>query len=87
MRGMLAGGAAATAPALAAGAGAVAAVGAAGGDRAYMLGLLQKMAEPVLANMAKGELKKNFALELSPTWDGRDAGVEIGRASCRERVL
>ena len=46
-----------------------------GDDRAYMTGLLQKMAEPVLANMARGELHKNFALELSPTWDGRDPKV------------
>jgi hypothetical protein len=44
-------------------------------DRAYMAGLLQRMAEPVLANMARGELRKNFALELSPTWDGRDTRV------------
>jgi hypothetical protein len=48
---------------------------AAGGDRAWMLGLMQKMAEPVLSNMARGELHKNFALELSPTWDGRDPKV------------
>jgi hypothetical protein len=47
----------------------------AGGERAYMAGLLQKMAEPVLSNMAKGELQKKFALELSPTWDGRDKRV------------
>jgi hypothetical protein len=48
---------------------------AAGGERAYMAGLLQKMAEPVLSNMAQGQLKKNFPLEVSPTWDGRDKGV------------
>ena len=47
----------------------------AAGDRAYMVGLLQKMADPVLTNMARGELHKNFALELSPTWDGRDPKV------------
>jgi len=46
-----------------------------GNDRQYMAGLLQKMAEPVLVNMANGELKKKFALELSPIWDGRDPGV------------
>lgn len=44
-------------------------------DRAYMAGLLQQMAEPVLSSMAKGELQKNFSLELSPTWDGRDKRV------------
>jgi hypothetical protein len=46
-----------------------------GAERAYMVALLRKMAEPVLSAMAKGELKKRFALELSPTWDGRDSGV------------
>ena len=45
------------------------------GERAFMAGLLQKMAEPVLSNMARGELQKRFALELSPTWDGRDRRV------------
>jgi hypothetical protein len=47
----------------------------AGGERAWMLGLLQRMAEPVLTAMARGELKKRFALELSPTWDGRSRDV------------
>ncbi|RYE94740.1 MAG: DUF2264 domain-containing protein, partial [Oxalobacteraceae bacterium] len=46
-----------------------------GNDRAYLVNLLQKMADPVLTNMARGELHKNFALELSPTWDGRDPKV------------
>ncbi len=44
-------------------------------DRAYMAGLLEKIASPVLSAMSKGELKKAFALELSPTWDGRDPSV------------
>ncbi|EGF91737.1 hypothetical protein ABI_01670 [Asticcacaulis biprosthecium C19] len=44
-------------------------------DRAYMAGLLQKMAEPILVNMAKGELKKAFPIEVAPTWDGRDKNV------------
>ncbi|QGZ38596.1 uncharacterized protein DUF2264 [Pseudoduganella flava] len=43
--------------------------------RAFQLGLLRKMAEPVLFNMAQGKLKKTFQLEVSPTWDGRDKGV------------
>lgn len=47
----------------------------AGGERAWMLALLQRMAEPVLTAMARGELKKRFALELSPTWDGRSKDV------------
>jgi hypothetical protein len=46
-----------------------------GNDRAYMAGLLQKMCDPVLTAMAKGELVKKFELELSPTWDGRDKRV------------
>ena len=46
-----------------------------GQDRAYMLNLLRQMAEPVLEPMSRGELKKRFALELSPTWDGRDPAV------------
>jgi len=65
-------------PAGMAAAGAAAAVptaAAVGNDRAWMAGLLQKMAEPVLAAMARGELQKSFALELSPTWDGRDRRV------------
>ena len=45
------------------------------GERAYLLRLLQRMAEPVLGLMSKGELKKKFPLELSPTWDGRDRSV------------
>ncbi|QJE01896.1 DUF2264 domain-containing protein [Massilia forsythiae] len=56
--------------------GAAAAASAGGaGERAWMAGLLQKMAEPVLAAMSRGELQKTFPLELSPTWDGRDRRV------------
>lgn len=52
------------------------AAGAKPGDaRAELAALAQKMSEPVLVNMAAGTLKKNFALEVSPTWDGRDKGV------------
>lgn len=43
--------------------------------RIQLAALAQKMSEPVLTNMAAGTLKKNFALEVSPTWDGRDKGV------------
>lgn len=64
----------AAAPALGAAAAAPAALPA-GDERAYLLRLLQRMAEPVLTLMAKGELKKTFPLELSPTWDGRDRSV------------
>jgi hypothetical protein len=48
---------------------------AAGDARAQLAALAQKMSEPVLTNMAAGTLKKNFFLEVSPTWDGRDKGV------------
>ncbi len=44
-------------------------------DRAYMAGLLQRMTEPVLSAMARGELVSKFELEVSPTWDGRDKRV------------
>ncbi|MGV7209659.1 DUF2264 domain-containing protein [Oxalobacteraceae bacterium A2-2] len=56
-------------------AGAAGAATAPGGERAYLLGLLQKMSEPVLSAMSQGQLRKKFALELSPTWDGRESGV------------
>jgi hypothetical protein len=46
-----------------------------GGERAYLLKLLLQMAEPVLGPLSRGELKKRFALEVSPTWDGRDRSV------------
>lgn len=52
-----------------------AAAPAAGGERAYHLRLLQQIAEPVLAPMSQGRLKKTFVLEVSPTWDGRDRSV------------
>ena len=51
---------------------AAAASAAPGQERAYQLDLLKRMAEPVLGPMSRGELKKKFVLELSPTWDGRD---------------
>lgn len=44
-------------------------------DREYWVDLLYKMSAPVLSNMAKGELKKNMEVELSPTWDGRNKNV------------
>ncbi len=44
-------------------------------DRAYWVDMLCKLSEPVLYNMSKGELKKNMAVELSPTWDGRTKNV------------
>jgi hypothetical protein len=47
----------------------------AGGERDYLLALMQKMADPVLSNMANGRLHQTFPIELSPTWDGRDKNV------------
>lgn len=44
-------------------------------DRTYWVDMLYKIAEPVLSNMAKGELQKNMTLEFSPQWDGRDKRV------------
>lgn len=46
-----------------------------GTDRAYLLALLQKMASPVLDNMARGQLQAVFAPELSPAWTDRDPHV------------
>ena len=46
-----------------------------GSERAYLLGLLQKMAVPVLENMAQGRLQKAFVPELSPAWTDRDPRV------------
>ncbi|MDR3340378.1 MAG: DUF2264 domain-containing protein [Candidatus Symbiothrix sp.] len=44
-------------------------------DRKYWTDLLYKIAEPVLRNMSRGELKKNMQVEFSPTWDGRNKEV------------
>ena len=44
-------------------------------DRRQWTELCYKIAQPILENMAKGELQKNMNLELSPTWDGRDKRV------------
>src|SRR5688500_8176680 len=44
-------------------------------DRTYMLGILAKMATPVLGRMARGRLQREWTPELSPTWDGRNAKV------------
>ncbi len=44
-------------------------------DREYWCELAYKMSQPVLENMAKGELQKNMQLEVSPNWDGRNKKV------------
>ena len=45
------------------------------GDREYWCEQAYRMAQPVLENMAKGELQKNMLLEVSPNWDGRNKKV------------
>lgn len=44
-------------------------------DRQYWCSLAYQMAQPVLENMAKGELQKNMQTEFSPTFDNRDHRV------------
>ncbi|MEO5774747.1 MAG: DUF2264 domain-containing protein [Sphingomicrobium sp.] len=44
-------------------------------DRAYMLGILEKMALPVLERMASGRLRSEWKPDVSPTWDGRPLEV------------
>ena len=44
-------------------------------DREYWCQQAYKMAQPVLENMAKGELPKNLQLEVSHNWDGRNNKV------------
>ena len=44
-------------------------------DRQYWCNLLYKIAEPVLSNMAEGNLQKNMLVEVSPNWDGRNKKV------------
>lgn len=44
-------------------------------DRQYWGALAYKMAQPVLENMAKGELQKNMQTEFSPSFDNRNKKV------------
>lgn len=44
-------------------------------DRKVWTDLCYKIARPVLENMSKGNFQKDFDLELSPKWDGRDTRV------------
>lgn len=43
-------------------------------DREYTANLLYDIAQPILSNMAKGELKKNMYVDLLPTWN-RDTNL------------
>lgn len=54
-------------------------------DRAYWTDLLYKMAAPVLSSMAKGELRKQMKVEVSPSWDGRT--VEVTYLECFGRLM
>ena len=44
-------------------------------DRQWWAGQAYKMAQPVLENMAKGELQKNMQMEFSPSFDNRNRKV------------
>ena len=44
-------------------------------DREYWCALAYQMAQPVLENMAKGELQKNMLTEFSPSFDNRNKKV------------
>ena len=44
-------------------------------DRQYWCSLAYKMTQPVLENMAKGELQKNMQTEFSPSFDNRNKKV------------
>ena len=44
-------------------------------DREYWCEQAWKMAQPVLENMAKGELQKNMKTEFSPSFDNRNRKV------------
>lgn len=54
-------------------------------DRQYWCSLAYQMAQPVLENMAKGELQKNMQYEVSPNWDGRDK--RVGYMECFGRLM
>ena len=47
-------------------------------DRQWWAGQAYKMAQPVLENMAKGELQKNMQMEFSPSFDNRARAGEYG---------
>ncbi len=44
-------------------------------DRKFWVQLLDKIADPVLSNMCRGELRKNMPVEYSPFWDNRKKEV------------
>ncbi len=54
-------------------------------DRAYWCQRAYEMAQPVLENMAKGELQKNMQVETSPSWDGRN--IKVTYMECFGRLM
>lgn len=54
-------------------------------DREYWCSLAYRMAQPVLENMARGELQKNMQVEVSPTWDGRN--IKVTYMECFGRLM
>jgi hypothetical protein len=54
-------------------------------DRAYMVGILEKMALPVLERMASGRLRREWTPDVSPTWDGRP--IEVGYLEAFARLM
>ncbi len=88
LAGALSGGAAMALPAAAGaqGTGAASTAGAlrpGSDDRAFMLGLLERMATPVLSRMARGRLQREWMPELSPNWDKRNPKVAYMEAFAR----
>lgn len=54
-------------------------------DREYWCELAYQMAQPVLENMAKGELQKNMQVEVSPRWDNRN--IKVTYMECFGRLM
>lgn len=44
-------------------------------DREYWVSILSRIAQPILKNISKQELRKNMPMQVSPTFDSRDSGV------------
>lgn len=53
--------------------------------REYWCELAYQMAQPVLENMAKGELQKNMQVEVSPRWDNRN--IKVTYMECFGRLM
>ena len=44
-------------------------------DRKYWLGLMEKIAAPVLNNLSEGTLRTNMPLEVSKYWDNKTSAA------------